>query len=127
MKKVIVMLTFAVVAVFANETTIFTTMNSMNDGIQQVQKGFVYNSKSDIVAGIETIENANAIFTHVDVTTFIKNNSKVQVTKNINANMAKHLKAFKQDVSDGEYSDATEEYARVLNDCVSCHTIIRGW
>jgi len=127
MKKIILALSLTVAASFANETTINATMDLMNQGLQQVQKGFVYNSQEDIVRGIETIESANSIFTHVDVSTFIKNNSKIQVTKNINKNLTKELKNFKKAVEAKDYSEATVQYAKVLNDCVSCHTIIRGW
>jgi hypothetical protein len=127
MKKIILALSLTVAASFANDTTINATMDLMNQGLQQVQKGFVYNSKEDILRGIETIESANSIFTHVDVSTFIKNNSKIQVTKNINANLTKELKNFKQAVVAKDFSEATAQYAKVLNDCVSCHTIIRGW
>jgi len=127
MKKIILALSLTVAASFANETTINATMDLMNQGLEQVQKGFVYNSQEDILRGIETIESANSIFTHVDVSTFIKNNSKIQVTKNINQNLTKELKNFKKAVISKDFSDATTQYAKVLNDCVSCHTIIRGW
>lgn len=127
MKKVIVSLALTAVASFASETTINATMSLMEEGLSQVQKGFVYNSQSDIIRGVETIESANSIFTHVNVSTFIKNNSKVQVTKNINANLTKHLTLLKKDVKAKKFSDASVKYAKVVNDCVSCHTIIRGW
>ena len=127
MKKTIVAFALTSLTLFANEATINATMQLMDQGMNQVQKGFVYNSKSDIVRGIDTIESANSIFTHVDVSTFIKNNAKIQVTKNINGNLAKHLKGLRADVEAHKYSDAGIKYAKVLNDCVSCHTIIRGW
>jgi len=127
MKKIILSLTLTAMASFASETTITATMSLMEEGLSQVQKGFLYNSQSDIVRGVETIESANSIFTHVDVSTFIKNNSKIQVTKNINANLTKHLAALKTDVKAKKFTDASVQYAKVVNDCVSCHTIIRGW
>ena len=127
MKKIILSLALTAVASFASETTITATMSLMEDGLSQVQKGFIYNSKTDIIRGVETIESANSIFTHVDVSTFIKNNSKVQVTKNINENLTNHLSELKKDVKAKKFSDASVKYAKVLNDCVSCHTIIRGW
>jgi len=127
MKKVIAAMALTAITAFASETTITATMSLMEQGVSQVQKGFLYNSKSDLMQGIETIESANSIFSHVDVSTFIQNNSKVKVTKNINENLEKHLKELKVSVADKKYSDASKKYAKVLNDCVSCHTIIRGW
>ena len=127
MKKVILALALTSAATFANEATINATMQLMKQGMEQVQKGFMYNSKSDIVQGIDTLENSNAIFKHVDVTKFIKHNNKVTVTKNITSNLEDDLKALKKAVSANEFADAAALYGKVTNDCVSCHTIIRGW
>ena len=127
MKKVILALALTSAATFASDTTIDATMQLMKQGMEQVQKGFMYNSKEDIKKGIETLENSNAIFKNVDVSKFIAHNNKVQATKNINKNLAVDLKAFKDAVVAGKYSDATNFYGKVVNDCVSCHTIIRGW
>ena len=126
MKKVILALVTCSVLSIASETTIDATMKLMQQGINQVQTGFILNSKKDIQEGIATLENSNAIFTHVDVADFIKSN-KVAVAKNINANLTKDLKALKKSVNASQYTDASKHYAKVLNECITCHTIIRGW
>lgn len=127
MKKVILALALTSAASFASEATINATMQLMKQGMEQVQKGFMYNSKADIVQGINTIENSNAIFKNVDVTTFIKHNNKVAATKNITSNLEEDLKAFKKAVLANEFGNATALYGRVTNDCVACHTAIRSW
>lgn len=101
-------------------------MKLMQQGMTQIQKGFVFNSKQDIQEGILTVESSNAIFAHVNVADFVKTN-KVAVAQNINKNMTQDLKALKKAVSEAKYSEATKQYAKVLNECVACHTIIRGW
>ena len=126
MKKIILALVTCSVLSIASETTINATMKLMQQGMNQVHSGFILNSKEDIKQGIATIENSNAIFTHVDVANFIKSN-KVTVAKNINANLTRDLKALKKAVNASKYSEATNQYAKVLNECVACHTIIRGW
>jgi cytochrome c556 len=127
MKKVILALALTSVATFASDKTIDATMQLMKQGMEQVQKGFMYNSKSDIIQGIETIENSNSIFKNVDVTTFIPKNHKVRVTQNITHNLESNLKRLKKDVKAGKFADATAGYGKVLNNCVACHTSIRGW
>lgn len=127
MKKVILALALTSAATFASDTTIDATMQLMKQGMEQVQQGFMYNSKEDIKKGIETLENSNAIFKNVDVAKFINKNNKIQATKNINENLEANLKAFKEAANAGKYSEATKFYGKVTNDCVSCHTIIRGW
>ena len=127
MQKIILALVISSVMALADQTTIQSTMKLMKQGMNQIQSGFMYSSKEDLLQGIETIENSNAIFKKVDVSTFIVHNNKIQVTKNINTNLAEDLKLFKKAVEANEYSDATKYYGKVMNDCFSCHTIIRGW
>ena len=124
-KAILALITCSVLSI-ASETTIDATMKLMQQGMNQVQTGFLLNSKKDIQEGIATLENANAIFTHVDVADFIKSN-KVAVAKNINVNLTKDLKALKKSVDASQYTDASKNYAKVLNECITCHTIIRGW
>ena len=126
MKKTLLALLISSAALMADETTINATMKLMQEGMNKINTGFMINSKEDILQGLSTLENANAIFTHVDVAAFIKSN-KVTVAKNINKNLTKDLAALKKAVSASKYTEATTEYAKVLNQCVACHTIVRGW
>lgn len=126
MKKVILALVTCSALSMASQTTIDATMKLMNQGMNQIHTGFIMNSKEDIVQGIATVENSNAIFNHVNVADFV-NTNKVAVAKNINKNLDKDLKALKEAVNSGKYSDATVKYSKVLNQCVACHTIIRNW
>lgn len=127
MKKVILALVMSSVMALADTTTIDATMKLMKQGMEQIQSGFMYNNKADIAKGLETVENSNAIFSKVDVSTFIPNNTKIQVTKNTNKNLGTHIKEFKKSVEANNYADATKFYGKMLNDCLSCHTVIRGW
>ncbi len=127
MKKLMLALALTSVATFAADTTITATMQLMEKGMEQVQKGFMYNSKQDIIQGIETLQNSDAIFKKVDVTTFIPNNKKVRVTQNITNNLGEDLVILKKAIENDEFTTATEKYGKVLNDCVACHTAIRGW
>ena len=127
MKKIILALAATSVLALADTATIDATMKLMKQGLEQAQSGFVYNDKKDLMRGIETLESSNSIFKNVDVSVFIPNNNKVQVTRNINKNLEKNLKALKKSVKDEKYSEATKHYAEVVNNCISCHTIIRGW
>ncbi|MFT5661163.1 MAG: hypothetical protein ACI9TV_001809 [Sulfurimonas sp.] len=126
MKKIILALATCSVMAMASGTTIDATMKLMQQGMDQINTGFMVNSKEDILQGISTLENSNAIFTTVNVADFIKSN-KVAVANNVNKNLAKDLKALKKAMGESKYAEATAQYAKVLNNCVACHTIIRGW
>ena len=127
MKKVILALALTSAATFANETTVNATMQLMKQGMEQVQKGFLYNSKSDILQGIEIVENSNAIFKNVDVSTFIPKNRKIAVTQNVTTHLEEHIVDFKKAVKDNKFADATALYGKIVNNCVTCHTAVRGW
>jgi len=126
MKKIVWILVVCSTMVFSSETTIDATMKLMKQGMDQIQMGFMYNSKDDIKRGIETVKNSDAIFQYVKVGDFM-NSNKVAVATNINKNMAKNLQALQKAVDNAKYSEATKQYGKVLDDCLSCHTIIRGW
>jgi cytochrome c556 len=132
LKKIILALAALSVLALANESTINNvtvnaTMKLMEQGLSDVQTGFIYHDKERLNRGIQTLQGANSIFSNVDVSVFIPNNAKIQVTKNINENLAKELESLKKSVSDKNYAEATEDYAKVVKSCLSCHTIIRGW
>jgi len=129
MKKVLLALAVSSIVTFASasEKTINATMSLMAQGMNQVQTGFLYSNREDVTSGIEILENANAIFNKVDVTTFIKHNNKVQVTKNINENLAENLEEFKKAVEKKDYTEATKYYGKVTSNCIACHRIVRGW
>lgn len=126
MKKVILALAVSATLSFASDSTLGATMNLMKQGMNQIQQGFMYNSRIDIQQGIEIVTNSNDIFKHVDVANFIKSN-KVTVAKNINHNLSEDLKALKKAVDNAKYTEATVQYGKVMSQCIACHTIIRGW
>jgi predicted transglutaminase-like cysteine proteinase len=126
MKKVMVALMATASLSMASNITVDATMSLMKQGMDKINSGFMYNNKHDIKAGLSIIENANSIFTTVDVKEFT-HSDKVQVTKNINKNMNDHIKKLREAVNAGKYSESTAQYAKVMSDCISCHTSIRGW
>jgi ABC-type transport system substrate-binding protein len=127
MKKIILsILTGAIIASANSDTTVDATMSLMKQGMNKINNGFMYNSKEDLLTGLSIIEGANSIFKTVDVKKFM-HSDKERVTRNINKNLDKHIKELRKVVDSGEYSNATTQYSKVINDCISCHITIRGW
>ena len=127
MKKVILALVTSSVLALASESTVSATMSLMTQGLNQIQNGFIYSNEKDVAQGIEILENANKIFTQVDVATFIPQSKKIQVTRNINKNMTADLKALKKAFASKNYTDTTKEYGKVVANCIACHRVVRGW
>ena len=126
MKKIFLALVASSMMLMASETTVTATMKLMQQGMDQINTGFMLNSKGDIEQGIATLENSSAIFTTVNVADFI-NTNKVTAANNMNKNLTKDIKALKKAMNESKYSEAAKQYSKVLNGCMTCHTITRGW
>jgi len=127
MKKIILSILTGAIIVSANsDTTVDATMSLMEKGKNDIQKGFLYNDKALIKEGISIVKDANNIFGTVDVKSFL-NNDKTQVVSNIHKNISKSLKSLEKSINNKEYAKASNQFGKVLNDCVSCHTVIRRW
>ena len=127
MKKIILsILTGAIIASANSDTTVDATMSLMEKGMNSIQKGFLYNDSKLIKEGISIVKDANNIFGTVDVKSFL-NNDKTQVVSNIHKNISKSLKSLEKSIDNKEYAKASNQFGKVLNDCVSCHTVIRRW
>jgi len=127
MKKLLLTLSVFATIASADNTTITSTMALMEKGMNSIQKGFLYNQKKTILEGIAITINANNIFDTVDAKEFTNGNNKVQVISNVHGNVAKNLAKLEKFVKNDKYRDATMQYGKVVNDCVACHTVIRGW
>ena len=127
MRKLLLTLIAGATIASASSITINATMDLMEKGMQTIQKGFFYNQKAMILEGIDIVEGANKIFNTVDTKEFTKGNRAQQVISNIHSNLAANLKAFKSSVKANQFANASIQYGKVVNDCVACHTIIRGW
>jgi hypothetical protein len=91
------------------------------------KKVFFYNQKALLLEGADVVESANKIFSTVDTKEFTKGNRAQQVISNIHGNLAADLKAFRKSVQADQFSNASAQYGKMVNDCVACHTVIRGW
>jgi S1-C subfamily serine protease len=127
MKKLIVTLIAGATIASAQNTTIDATMSLMEKGMNTIQKGFFYNSKALVLEGIEVVDSANKIFETVDTKEFTKGSRATQVISNIHGNLAKDLKVLKNSIENNKFGSAAEKYGRVVNDCIACHSVVRGW
>jgi cytochrome c556 len=127
MKKLLLTLVAGATIASASNTTINATMDLMEKGMNTIQKGFFYNQKALLLEGADVVESANKIFSTVDTKEFTKGNRAQQVISNIHGNLASDLKAFRKSVEADQFANASAQYGKMVNDCVACHTVIRGW
>jgi len=126
MKKIILTLMASAMIAFVGDATVTASMSLMEKGMNEIQKGFLYNDKALIKKGISIVKDSNSIFSKVDVKSFL-NNDKTQVVANITEKLKGNLNKLSKFVENKKYSDASMQYGKVINDCVACHTIIRRW
>ncbi|MDX9965763.1 hypothetical protein E0765_11900 [Sulfuricurvum sp. IAE1] len=116
-------------AVMANET-LALNMSQMENGLSNVQKGFLYNAPVLIKGGISEIQKANALFHNADATKKYLPKEK-QHMSNIAFNAAKRIDASSNELikalNKKEYSKASQSYSEIVNACTACHAVVRGW
>jgi len=128
MKKSLLGLALLSTLSFAGEKVdIVSTMKIMEKGMGNIQKGFLYNNPDLVKEGLASLEKGNNIFQTVDVSTFIPNNKKIGVTKNLNRNLKDGIEILKGAIPNRNISQAVEGYSKIIHSCISCHAIVRGW
>lgn len=129
MKKFV--LSLSVLAVFGLQATdINTNMQSMKDGLVEIQDGFLYNNKNGVVSGIAKIKEANEIFHDKEsVAKYLpKEKKKLGAVTLLSAKrLSADLDAMSEYISEGKMLEAAEIHSDVMKDCTRCHAIVRGW
>jgi hypothetical protein len=116
-------------SVYANDALVIS-MSKMENGLSNIQKGFLYNQKALIENGVKEIKEANKIFAKKDATKEYLPKTKQHFAhiaydaanqmNNASDQMLKYLK-------DNEMSAAQLSYSKVINACGNCHALVRGW
>jgi hypothetical protein len=115
----------------ASATDVMTkSMNIMQQGIEQVQFGFINNNEQIIREGLVQIQKGNAMFSDEAVIKKYLPADKTHMA-NVASNAAKRIAAdatiIELNLDDKAYTKAAEGYADMVNACSRCHGIIRSW
>lgn len=117
---------------FASDKTpsISEVMAKMENGLNQIQKGFLYNNIELIKSGVDEIEKENMIYHDQKNILPMLPKNKLQMknaailTSNRIDNSAKEIKEY---IKHKKIRNAYDAYSSMLNACTDCHTIVRGW
>jgi hypothetical protein len=129
MKKILITLTALVSFVFANDATL-RSMHIMESGLNDIQRGFLYNQKDLITDGAKRIKNADKIFSNPALTQkYLPSHKKHMI--GVTMNQARRITAATTDliayIKSGEMGKASHAYSDVIDACSACHSIVRGW
>jgi len=129
MKRVLFTLLLVVSFAKANDATI-VSMHDMESGLDNIQKGFLYNQADMILSGANRISKANKMFLNVGVAQkYLPENKKhmVGVTLRTSHRVDVAIEDLKYYIESKQYANAAKSYSAVINACTDCHAIVRGW
>ena len=106
------------------------SMNIMEEGMSEIQKGFLHNSIDLIKSGTQKVRKGNELFSDEKVITqYLPENKKHMV--NIASNAAQRIKLdankLELNLDSKAYIDAANAYSDMMNACARCHSIVRSW
>ncbi len=139
MKKLTFALTFTSTLLFADAITNYTQadrimdMQKMAKAIGTIQNGFFYNNFDMVKEGgiilAETMDRVEPPLEEVeekDVMTRFLNN-KVKMTNSIKRKVRKKVTHMIASFKDGDAKRALQDFNKITQSCMNCHTRLRHW
>ena len=105
-------------------------MLSMENGLSNIQKGFLYNNIELIQSGVDIVQKENAAYHNRDVLKAILPEGKKQmenlalITSKRIDNAADEMKSY---LALKQMKKAHSAFSDIVNACTDCHTLVRGW
>jgi hypothetical protein len=129
MVKILVLSVLLSAGLMADDT-LALNMSQMENGLNSVQKGFLYNTPDLIKSGVKDIKQADALFHNMENTKKYLPKDK-QHMSNIAFNAAKRIDSASSNLLKAldkkEFSKASQSYSEIVNACTACHAVVRGW
>jgi len=103
-------------------------MRAMEDGLQQMQKGFLYNNLQDIQKGAELLKKHTAkIEPPVEGADEFKRSYAYDLTKREAKKIIKLADEAVNEYKDHRARQAMNSFTKILKQCMTCHARIRKW
>lgn len=108
-------------------------MQKMAQAMQDMQSGFFYNNLDIVKAGAEDLKKAvSRIQPTIEE---LKNkdvyerwmNNGTTMTKRIQRNIERKTDVIVKRFTDGDPTQALQEYSRITRECMKCHISLRKW
>ena len=128
MKKLVVAFSALVLgfsAANANSSSVYANMGLLEQGLTNIQKGFLYNSDAMIKSGVQNLVDAEDAISAKDRYDMAKAGMSEAAIENITASMREHIQQLDSAVEKKQMGEAASAYSNVVKDCVTCHIAIR--
>ncbi len=103
-------------------------MRAMENGVQQMQKGFLYNNLQDIQKGAELLKKHTAkIEPPVEGDDEFKRSYAYDLTRREAKKIIKLADDSVNDYKNHQPRQAMNNFTKILKQCMTCHARIRKW
>ena len=106
------------------------SMSLMDQGMTQIQKGFINSNIALIKDGVKLVEEGNALFSDTKVIKeYLPKDRKhmINVAENASKRISLDINVLELNLDDKAYVNAANAYSDMLNACSRCHSIVREW
>ena len=106
------------------------SMSIMEQGMTQIQKGFLNNNMELIKEGSILVKKGNDMFSDKKVISqYLPENKKhlKNVAATTSERIALSLNVLELNLDDKAFLNASDAYSDMLNACSRCHSIVRNW
>ena len=105
-------------------------MLNMENGLANIQKGFLYNNMKLVQDGIDQVEKENSTYDNRSAIKAFLPEGKKQM-ENLAFISSKRIenatKEMKYYLSVNQPRKAHNAFSEIVNACTDCHTLVRGW
>lgn len=130
--KLIVGLLFGISMAYASDASKINAevMLNMENGLANIQKGFLYNNIDLINGGVDQIQKENIFYHDRKVIKSILPSNRKQM-ENLAIITSKRIDNATQEMKTylglKQMKKAHSAFSDIVNACTDCHTLIRGW
>ncbi|MGM0623173.1 MAG: hypothetical protein ACQESH_04045 [Campylobacterota bacterium] len=126
MKKMLIA-ALAVVASMsvASANGLYKNMGLLEQGLNNVQQGYLYNAPELLEAGVKTLIDANDALSKEDMRSTLPQGASTAAIDNLTEAMQKNIVALQNATQLNDTPKAVEAYGAVVKNCIACHIAIR--
>ncbi|TLE01753.1 hypothetical protein [Helicobacter japonicus] len=125
--RILLSICLCICGVLAQNHQLTKIMQDMEYAMEQMQRGFLYNKKEWIDAGLNEFKELNKQLARVDSNLYLKEKRDMNVANRIVSSSEENIDMLERFLKQDDMVKSVDTYGRILKACVSCHIISRGW
>ncbi|MFA7083227.1 MAG: hypothetical protein WC141_01710 [Arcobacteraceae bacterium] len=106
------------------------SMSIMEEGMVQIQQGFLNNNIQLIEKGSKRVNEGNSLFSNKElIVQYLPEDKKhlANHASNVSKRIALDVNVLTLNLEEKAFIKASNAYSDILNACSSCHAIVRNW